>query len=631
MIITRLYRTPGLSTVEQQKALATARSLGLEIDSLTTEHCFYVASDDELDIRQEEILRWLLAETFEPDGFGGKSFLGSDGGEIFEVGPRMSFSTAWSTNAVSVCHACGLDTIRRIERSRRLFLPVPTMTDDQRRSFLASIHDRMTECPYPEPLTSFEVGVEPRPVTDIPVLEHGRAALEKINAELGLAFDDWDLATYTELFRDRIRRNPTDVECFDIAQSNSEHSRHWFFKGKLILDGVEKPDDLIAMIQGPLKANRNNSVIAFNDNSSSIRGVETTALTPSEPGRPSPMAETVVDQDVIFTAETHNFPSGVAPFPGAETGTGGRIRDVHATGRGSDYTAGTTGYCVGNLQVPDDPQPWEDPGFAYPDNLASPLEIEIEASNGASDYGNKFGEPVVQGFTRSFGLRLPSGERREWIKPIMFSGGIGKMDHQHVSKGAPEIGMWVVKLGGPAYRIGMGGGAASSMVQGENVAELDFNAVQRGDAEMEQKVNRVIRACCELGAKTTPSSRSTTRAPAAIAMSSRRSSSPRGRESRFVPSPSATRPSRCSKSGAPNTRRTTRCCSSPSTAISSRPCATARRSRPLLSAGSPATAGSCSTTSGTARPPSISSSPMSSATCRRRALPSTARRRSSSP
>jgi len=500
MIITRLYRTPGLSLVEQRKASATACSLGLEIDTLTTEHCFYVASDGELDNRQLEVLRWLMAETFEPGGFGTASFLSADDGEIFEVGPRMSFSTAWSTNAVSVCHACGLTNIHRIERSRRFRLTTSsTMNSDQRQVFLASIHDRMTECPYPEPLASFSVGVEPRPVTEIPVLEEGRAALERINSELGLAFDDWDLDYYTELFCERMRRNPTDVECFDIAQSNSEHSRHWFFRGRLVLDGAEAPDDLIAMIQGPLKANPNNSVIAFNDNSSSIRGVTTATVGPSDPGQPSPMAEVGVDQDVIFTAETHNFPSGVAPFPGAETGTGGRIRDVHATGRGSDYTAGTAAYCVGNLQIPGDPLPWEDPSFTYPDNLASPLDIEIEASNGASDYGNKFGEPVVQGFTRSFGLRLPSGERREWIKPIMFSGGIGKMDHYHVTKGAPEVGMWVVKLGGPAYRIGMGGGAASSMVQGENVAELDFNAVQRGDAEMEQKVNRVIRACCELG------------------------------------------------------------------------------------------------------------------------------------
>ncbi|MGW8272844.1 MAG: phosphoribosylformylglycinamidine synthase, partial [Thermodesulfovibrionales bacterium] len=143
--------------------------------------------------------------------------------------------------------------------------------------------------------------------------------------------------------------------------------------------------------------------------------------------------------------------------------------------------------------------PWEDDSFAYPPNLASPLTIEVEASNGASDYGNKFGEPVIQGFTRSFGLRIPNGERREWIKPIMFTGGIGQIDARHVEKRPPAVGMLVTKVGGPAYRIGIGGGAASSMIQGENVAELDFNAVQRGDAEMEQKMNRVIRACVELG------------------------------------------------------------------------------------------------------------------------------------
>jgi phosphoribosylformylglycinamidine synthase len=126
------------------------------------------------------------------------------------------------------------------------------------------------------------------------------------------------------------------------------------------------------------------------------------------------------------------------------------------------------------------------------------LQIEIEASNGASDYGNKFGEPVIQGFTRSFGLRLPGGERREWIKPIMFTAGVGQMDDTHIEKESPEKGMLVVKIGGPAYRIGIGGGAASSMIQGENIAELDFSAVQRGDAEMEQKVNRAIRACVEM-------------------------------------------------------------------------------------------------------------------------------------
>ena len=145
------------------------------------------------------------------------------------------------------------------------------------------------------------------------------------------------------------------------------------------------------------------------------------------------------------------------------------------TGTGSLVVAGTAGYCVGNLNVPGYKLPWEDASFEYPANLASPLQIIIDASNGASDYGNKFGEPVIQGFCRSFGQRRAAtagNERREWVKPIMFSGGVGQMDARHRKKGVPEPGFLVVKLGGPAYRIGMGGGAASSMVQGDNDSAL---------------------------------------------------------------------------------------------------------------------------------------------------------------
>ncbi|MEE9133055.1 MAG: phosphoribosylformylglycinamidine synthase [Gemmatimonadota bacterium] len=500
MRLIHLYRAPGVSDARRNALLQTTRQLvSSDIEDIDTEYCFNIDAAVGLTAEEFRILAWLLSETFEPQRFGAESFL-DDGGLVLEVGPRMNFSTAWSTNAVSICHACGLGMIRRIERSRRYLIKTASpLSEEQRWAFLAQVHDRMTECPYPEPLESFEAGVEPEPTLEIPLLEEGRAALERVNREMGLAFDDWDLDYYTDLFVNKVGRNPTNVECFDIAQSNSEHSRHWFFKGRLIIDGEEVPKHLIALIQEPLNANPNNSVIAFEDNSSAIRGYPIRAIVPVRPGEPAPFVASDLDYHIIFTAETHNFPSGVAPFPGAETGTGGRLRDVHATGRGSLYVAGTAAYCVGNLRIPGYELPWEDPGFAYPGNLASPLEIEIEASNGASDYGNKFGEPVVQGYTRSFGMRLPNGERREWIKPIMFSGGIGQIDARHTEKGRPETEMLVVKVGGPAYRIGMGGGAASSMVQGENVAELDFNAVQRGDAEMEQKLNRVIRACVELG------------------------------------------------------------------------------------------------------------------------------------
>ena len=189
-----------------------------------------------------------------------------------------------------------------------------------------------------------------------------------------------------------------------------------------------------------------------------------------------------------------------APFPGAETGTGGRIRDVQGTGRGGFVITGTAGYCVGNLNVPGYPLSWEGES-SQPENLATPLEIEIEASNGASDYGNKFGEPLVQGFTRSFDMRLENGERWAFLKPIMFTGGLGQINAALTEKKPEEKGMLIIQIGGPAYRVGFGGGAASSMLQGENVSELDFDAVQRGDAEMEQKMNRVIRACNEMGAK----------------------------------------------------------------------------------------------------------------------------------
>jgi phosphoribosylformylglycinamidine synthase len=521
MSLLHLYRRPAFSTAKKNELLSIVQQkISPEIKDIETEYCFNIEATSPLIDEELSMLRWLLAETFEPENFSSESFLTLNSklrtqNSVIEVGPRMNFTTAWSTNAVSVCHACGLKKIRRIERSRRYKLvstkqyavssqkekksQLLNISTSQLREFLDLIHDRMTECPYPERLTTFETGIKPEPVCIVPLIEEGKEALRKINTGMGLGLDDWDIEYYYNLFVKDIGRNPTNVECFDLGQSNSEHSRHWFFKGRLIIDGKEMAHTLMDIIKQPLRTKPANSIIAFKDNSSAIRGYKVLTIIPENPGRPSRFRDTKLNYHIIFTAETHNFPTGVAPFPGAETGTGGRIRDGHATGSGSLVIAGTAAYCVGNLQIPGYFLPWEDTSFEYPPNLASPLQIEIEASNGASDYGNKFGEPVIQGFTRSFGLRLPGGERREWVKPIMFTGGIGQLDNRHIEKGKPQKGMFVVKIGGPAYRIGIGGGAASSMIQGENIAELDFSAVQRGDAEMEQKVNRVIRACVEMG------------------------------------------------------------------------------------------------------------------------------------
>ncbi|KAL8258010.1 hypothetical protein R6Q59_030051 [Mikania micrantha] len=507
--VIHFFRTPLIQESANLELLKSVQSkISGQIVGLKTEQCFNIGLDGNLSAEKLSVLKWLLQETYEPENLGDESFIVKETKEGFdtvvvEVGPRLSFTTAWSANAVSICQACGLSEVKRLERSRRYLLYVKAesapLQESQIVDFAAMVHDRMTECVYPDKLMSFKTSIVPEEVYYIPVMEKGRKALEEINQQMGLAFDEQDLQYYTKLFKDDIKRDPTNVELFDIAQSNSEHSRHWFFTGKIVVDGQAMDKTLMQIVKSTLKANPNNSVIGFKDNSSAIKGFLVNPLRPAQPGSTSQLNPVARDLDILFTAETHNFPCAVAPYPGAETGAGGRIRDTHATGRGSFVVASTAGYCVGNLNIEGSYAPWEDESFEYPSHLASPLQILVDASNGASDYGNKFGEPLIQGYTRTFGMRLPNGERREWLKPIMFSAGIGQIDHTHITKGEPEIGMLVVKIGGPAYRIGMGGGAASSMVSGQNDAELDFNAVQRGDAEMAQKLYRVVRSCIEMG------------------------------------------------------------------------------------------------------------------------------------
>jgi len=455
------------------------------------EYCFNVETTAALDAKELTVLRQLLADGFVSESISTKP-THPDGRDVVELGPRMNFATAYSTNIVAICQTCGLEKVTRIECSRRYHLPA----EGDKDRFIREHHDRMTECLYGQPLQTFETGILPEPVFEIPLLEKGVNALLEIP---GLAMDDWDRNLYYDYFVKEEGRNPTIVEIRDLDNANSEHSRHGYFKGKQILNGLVMPETLMDIVKSTLKANPSNSIIAFKDNSSGIKGYDCWTIVPERPGKPAPFKKQKVQTHIIFTAETHNFPTGVAPFPGAETGTGGRIRDVQATGKGGLVVAGTAAYCVANLLIPGYDLPWEDKKSMYLSSLASPLTIEIRASDGASDYGNKFGEPVILGFTRSFDQRLQNGERWAWIKPIMFTGGIGQIDARHVEKDDAQRGMLIVQVGGPAYGIGVSGGSASSKLQGENEEELDFNAVQRGDAEMEQKMNRVIRACIEMG------------------------------------------------------------------------------------------------------------------------------------
>ncbi|GAB1598507.1 phosphoribosylformylglycinamidine synthase-like [Argonauta hians] len=507
MAIVCFYQRDTLSNYSQQACLAKLRAAVPKLEELETESRYYVSCQEkEFSLRDEEKLTWILGKPFQPENLRRTSFFENPAENylLVEIGPRLNFSTPFSTNAVSICRSVGLHTIDRIEMCLTYLLkakPAECFTKEEEDKIVALLHDKMTQCRYTQPLATFELNIKPDPVYEIDVLNESQKALEKANADLGLAFDQWDLEYYSKLFQEKIQRNPTSVECFDLAQSNSEHSRHWFFKGIINLDGEIQKKSLFRMVMDTQEFTNNNSIIKFNDNSSAIDGFEVHALLPEDSSKASPfIVKEKQKRHIIFTAETHNFPTGVAPFPGATTGTGGRIRDVHCTGQGAHVVAGTAGYSFGNLNIPGYIQPWEEAKtFDGPVKFASALDVAIEASNGASDYGNKFGEPVLAGFARSFGLCLPNGEWKEYVKPIMFSAGIGMLEDMHVKKQTASKGMEVVKIGGPVYRIGVGGGAASSVeVQGDNKSDLDFNAVQRGDAEMEQKLNRFIRSCIEL-------------------------------------------------------------------------------------------------------------------------------------
>lgn len=457
------------------------------------EYCFNIELGDELNDSQMKILIGVLADGFDEETITTVSQL-NECERIVEIGPNLNHVMPWSIRLVSICHAVGLSAVTRAERSKRYVLG-----DVNRRDFIARKCDKMRERVYEKTLTTFDTGVEPEEVYEVDMKSGGPDVLKNIP---GISMDEADRNFYYDYFVKKHDRNPTIVEIMDLNNANSDHSRHGFFGGNQKINGVMQQFTLFDLVKQTNELNFQGSVIAFKDNSSASEGYKINTLIPDSPGEFSSLSMQTTKYNLTLTAETHNFPSGVAPFPGAETGTGGRIRDNQGTGKGSFVVAGTTGYCVANLHIPGYELPWETAGFEYPDNLARALQIELEASDGASDYGNKFGEPMIKGFTRSFDMRLPSGERWGWLKPIMFTGGIGQIDARHTEKDAEEKGMRIVQIGGPAYRVGFGGGAASSMLQGENESELDFNAVQRGDAEMEQKMNRVIRACNEMGGET---------------------------------------------------------------------------------------------------------------------------------
>lgn len=461
-------------------------------DSL--EWIFYIEASQPLSEGDLSKLVWLVGETFEPGKTGFKTFLNYPGS--IDIGPRRAIETPFSSNALSICKAIDIPNVTRVEQIKRRY-PDKSLGRDE---FLKMHLDRMTEEVYPSNFNSFATGIVPEPVKVVDLMGRGIDALRECNDALGLGMDSPDMEYYLDLFVNQLQRNPTDVELLQLGNANSDHSRHWLFKGQIIIDGIPMERTLLQVVQAPLQrlANQTATLKAFNDNSGVLRGFEVNMLVPFIPGTSSSFELRPCFIHITATAETHNHPTGVEAFAGAQTGAGGRIRDNVAVGRGGILGVGVAGYFVGNLFIPGFNISGENVGKDKPSKYASPLEILIRGSDGISSYGNEIGEPLTLGFCRTFG-QMVGDEWREARKPILYSGGIGHVDDRHLQKEAPQIGMHIVAIGGPAYPIGVGGGSASSMISGQNTEDLDFNSVQRGNAEMENRANRVIRTCMEMG------------------------------------------------------------------------------------------------------------------------------------
>lgn len=466
-----------------------------QIDS-SLELGFYIETTGTLSEAEFGKLRWLVAETFEPGNTRAEPHLATR--DVVEIGPRLSIETPLSSNAVAMARAMGLSQVVRVECTRRYKIGIERPAEFVIKRYF----DRMTEEIHAGGIGNFDTGVRPETVKKIDLIGRGEIALQEMNEDMGLGMDGCDIDYYYDLFAGILKRNPIDVELFQLGNANSEHSRHHFWKGIQVIDGARMTRTLMEIVRLPLEQLKDagRTLKAFNDNAGVIKGFGVKLLLPVHPGEPSELIvpPDAIQVDIACTAETHNHPTFVAPFPGAETGAGGRIRDNSAVGRGAIPGAGVAGYFVGNLFIPGYDIPGEVTGKDKRSKYAPPLSILIEGSNGISSYGNKFGEPLTLGFCRTFG-QVVDGEWREPRKPVLYSGGVSHIFGKHLAKEKPEIGMIIVRIGGPAYPIGVGGGSAASMTAGQNTEALDFNSVQRGNPEMENKANRVIRACAEMG------------------------------------------------------------------------------------------------------------------------------------
>ncbi len=414
----------------------------------------------------------------------------------FLVVPRLGTISPWSSKATDIASNCGLSFVQRIERGVWYWVNSEgALPKEAKRAIEEACHDRMTEVVLPT-IAAAKAIFDTHAAKPLTTISRDASALKIANGELGLALSDEEIDYLVNAF-DKLERDPTDVELLMFAQANSEHCRHKVFNASWTIDGVAQDKSLFAMIRNTHAANPQGTEIAYSDNAAILTGGDALRFFPDADSKYADHADLT---HYLAKVETHNHPTAIAPFAGAATGAGGEIRDEGATGRGAVPKSGLTGFTTSNLRLPGLPQPWEaaTADVGKPDRISSALDIMIQGPTGGAAFNDEFGRPVLGGYFRTFEQKV-GDTVYGYHKPIMIAGGIGAVSDLHVHKIAFPAGTLLIQLGGEGMRIGMGGGAASSMTTGQNTADLDFDSVQRGNPEMQRRAQEVINACWRLG------------------------------------------------------------------------------------------------------------------------------------
>ncbi len=472
-----------------EKKLASLQAVCPGITSLRTRFLYFIDTRQPLSPDQHRRLTSLLQSGASPaeEPFGPNT--------LFVV-PRPGTISPWSSKATDILHRCGLDAVRRVERG---IAWEPAAGDGAiATAALPLIHDRMTQVVMDDldRAASLFRSAAARPLNHIALGAGGRAALERANADMGLALSEDEIDYLADAFT-RLRRDPSDAELMMFAQANSEHCRHKIFNARWTIDDTDRDASLFELIRATHEHAPGRVLSAYRDNAAVMRGYTASRFFPDADNRE--YGYTPEDVHILMKVETHNHPTAISPFPGAATGAGGEIRDEAATGRGARPRAGLTGFAVSSLHLPNRPMPWEE-DHGRPERIVSSLDIMLEGPIGAASYNNEFGRPSLGGYFRSFEqFYAATGTVYGYHKPVMLAGGYGVIRDGHVDKGTIAPGAKIIVLGGPAMLIGLGGGAASSMASGESDTELDFASVQRDNPEIQRRCQEVIDRCWSLG------------------------------------------------------------------------------------------------------------------------------------